>query len=116
MLPQANRHSIDLVSAQTLELITQIPPQSAETRSAVFSPDGKTLALICGDRTVRLVSTASGEGLITFDGFGQSIYFAQFAPDGMTMITASNEGRGRPSEWRLWRTSANEPGIVDRGR
>ena len=101
------RRTIYLVTAHTLDLVMEIPPQPAQINSAVFSPDGKTLALICDDRVVRLLSTGSGEELIGIEGLGQTIYFVQFAPDGKTFLTVSTQRRDQGGEYRLWRAAAH---------
>ena len=103
------RRGVWLVSAQTFEIVAEIPAQPAEIHSVIFSADGKTLAALRADRTVKLFSTASGEELIGLEGFGQYLHFARFAPDSKTLVTLSNEGRGQSSECRLWRTAAAEP-------
>jgi WD40 repeat protein len=83
--------------------VAEIPAHAAEIQSVIFSPDGKTLAALRVDRTVKLFSTASGEELIGLEGFGQYHYSARFAPDSKTLVTESNE------ECRLWRAAADEP-------
>ena len=99
--------TVYLVTAHSFDLVMEIPPQPAQINSAVFSPDGKTLALICDDRVVRLLSTASGEELIGIEGLGQTIYFVQFAPDGKTFLTVSTQRRDQGGEYRLWRAAAH---------
>jgi eukaryotic-like serine/threonine-protein kinase len=101
--------SIHLLSAQTLELVREFTPQPVEFKSIVFSPDGKTLAVQRTDRTVKLLDTATGDELIQLEGFGRNIFWTEFAPDGMALVTASNDGRGQTAEVRIYRTAGNEP-------
>jgi WD40 repeat protein len=106
---ETGSRSIQLRSAQTLEFVRAFMPEPAEVRSVIFSPDGKTLVVLRVDRTLKLFDTATGEELIRFDGFARTIYWAKFAPDGMTLVTASQSGPGGLGGLLLWRTAGNDP-------
>ncbi len=59
-------YRIDLWSADTLDLIKEMP---GGTGPVVFSPDGKTLASGGNDRTVKLWDVATGEELLSLEGY-----------------------------------------------
>lgn len=62
----------------------------ATIQQLAFAPDGKTLAVGCEDRTVRLFDLANGKELRRFgDTFQPRAVFA-FSPDGKGLLVASN--------------------------
>lgn len=62
-----------------------------------FSPDGKTLALASGDRTIWLWDAALGTHQQTLEGHVNSVNAVAFSPDGKTLASASDDGT-----IRLW--------------
>jgi WD40 repeat protein/energy-coupling factor transporter ATP-binding protein EcfA2 len=71
--------------------------------SAVFSPDGRTLATGSYDRTVRLWDISNPQHpaeLATLTGHTDTVFSVAFSPDGHTLATAS-----RDRTVRLWNIS-----------
>lgn len=57
-----------------------------------FSPDGKRLASVSWDGTLRLWNVASGELMELVTERGGRFRDVKFAPDGLTVVTASEDG------------------------
>ena len=75
--------------------------------SAVFSPDGKTLASASADRTMRLWETASGKEIRKIEGQQGVVFAVAFSPDGTRLASA-----GRNATVLIWRLSelfCNDP-------
>jgi len=98
-------HKIDLWSADTLDLIKEMP---GGTGPVAFSPDGKTLTSGGNDRTVKLWDVATGEKLLTLEGYRGAVRFAAFSPDGKTLATLSAAAPDQPNEIIVWRAAADE--------
>jgi len=67
-------------------LMQQVPP--------VFSPDGKYLAWIAGEASVRLWEVSSGRETCRFPGESNPIHFLGFAADGKSVLSVI----GQPNE------------------
>jgi len=79
-------------------------------RSVAISPDGKTLASVGDEGTVKLWDMASGGNLATLQGAGPfSITSVAFSPDGKTLA-----GGGVPNVW-LWNVTTRKEKAVLRG-
>src|SRR4051812_10029470 len=61
----------------------------AAVRSAVFSPDGRTVLTTAGSPTARLWETATGREVRRFEGHEGMVASAVFSSDGRTVLTAS---------------------------
>jgi uncharacterized protein YjbI with pentapeptide repeats len=59
--------------------------------SAVFSPDGNSLATGCGDDIVRLWNPNSGKLNTTLKGHTHAVTSVAYSPDGHTLATASTD-------------------------
>src|SRR5436305_381039 len=57
--------------------------------SVAFSPDGKTLASVSFDKTVRLWETATGKNTATLAGHTDRVMSVAFSPDGKTLAAMS---------------------------
>jgi outer membrane protein assembly factor BamB len=57
--------------------------------SAVFAPDGKTLATGSADQTIRLWNVATGKVRVVLRGHSEAVSSLAFAPDGKTVASAS---------------------------
>jgi len=60
-------------------------------KSAAFSPDGKRLAVVLGDKTVRIWDAKSGHQIAVLRGHTDEVNDAKFSPDGNLVITASDD-------------------------
>ncbi|HKQ73581.1 MAG TPA: hypothetical protein VJ810_07645 [Blastocatellia bacterium] len=56
-----------------------------------FSPDGRTLASVSIDRTVKLWDLANRQELIPLAGHNDSVYSVRFSPDGRMLASASRD-------------------------
>ena len=106
--PQMHIWSID-----TLERKKDLSGHSGgDTRPRAFSPDGKSLASSGNDRTVKIWDVATGEELLTLEGFSGPVQSCRFSPDGKMLATISNGAPGNHAEIFLWRTAAYELGTT----
>ncbi|MDJ0619548.1 MAG: tetratricopeptide repeat protein [Calothrix sp. MO_192.B10] len=63
-----------------------------------FSPDGRTIALVKNDNSVKLFSSDDGKAIATLKGHKDRVYSITFSPDGEIITTASKD-----KTIKLWR-------------
>lgn len=78
----------DLTAGKELH---QLDAHEAAICSFAFAPDGKLLATVSGERTLRLWEAATGKHRGCVPGHHGTVYAAAFAPDGATVATASHD-------------------------
>ena len=60
--------------------------------SAVLSPDGKSVAFGCADKTARIVSAVDGKELLKFENHSDWVFGAMFSRDGTHLVTGGRDG------------------------
>jgi WD40 repeat protein len=60
--------------------------------SVAWSPDGKRLATVSSDHTVKVWDAETGKELLTLSGYSGSVYVVARSPDGERLATASEDG------------------------
>lgn len=96
LLALMGNHGVALVDPATGKVVRDLShPRSPQ--AAAFSPDGKRLASVSWDGTLRLWNVSTGEQLEILTERGGQFRDVKFAPDGLTIVTSSND-----STVRLW--------------
>jgi WD40 repeat protein len=75
--------------AQTGQKLLTLKGHISVVKSVAFSPDGKRLASVADDHTVKVWDTQTGQELLTFKGPVRSV---AFSPDGHRLVSGSADG------------------------
>jgi WD40 repeat protein len=100
--------AVRIWDAQTGELRQTIGYETLLIRGAVFSPDGRLLAMTASDGTVVLWSLATGREVKRLDGQVDILKHVAFLPDGRTLAATSND-----DDIRLWDLNTLVPGTAE---
>jgi tetratricopeptide (TPR) repeat protein len=75
-----------------------------------YSPDGKRIAAGCGDRTIRVYDTASGEEILELQGPKERISGVSYSRNGRRLAAASHDGTVR-----VWDVASGQEVLALRG-
>lgn len=92
------------------EQVGQVDYDSAGGNALGYSPDGRVLAIVSPDFSVRLVDSESLNVLHRLVGHTDRVKHVAFSPDGRLVATASDD-----QTVRLWQASTGEPIATMRG-
>ncbi|MEZ2278032.1 MAG: AAA-like domain-containing protein [Microcoleus sp.] len=77
---------------------------SNSVNSVAFSPDGKILASVSDDNTIKLWHMESQTPIATLTGHSNSVRSVAFSPDGLTLASASSD-----NTIKLWHLESQKP-------
>jgi WD40 repeat protein len=106
---QPQSRKIYLHSSESLELIKELPAQPAFVGPLAFSPDGRILASIVGDRTVKIWDIRTGEQLLSLGGLSRTAVALRFSSDGRILATFTPGEPLNPHNLLLWGAAEIEP-------
>lgn len=86
------------------EAVTRVLPCEAKVWFAVFSPEGRRVAVSTLDGRARVWDVRTGEAVGEPIRHGGLIRFLNFSPDGLRLATASEDGTAR-----VWRVRTGQP-------
>jgi WD40 repeat protein len=86
-----------------------IPARFGRVLGTAYSPDGKTLAIACVDRTIRLWDVPSDTLRATLVGHESEVRSVAFSPDGKTLVSGGGawDNIRVPGEVKLWNLASN---------
>lgn len=99
---------LDAANPQAVPILCQ--GHTGRVYALTFSPDGTLLASVGADRALRLWDTSNGTELAALGGYTRSIMAVQFAADGKSLLTASQDGMV-PS-WQVDESASEPPPIL----
>ncbi len=97
LLAVGDAHRVRLWDLQSDAEQAALPLSLTNVRIAVFSPDGKRLAVAGSQPEVQIVAVATGEVLAVLRGHTGIVEAVTFSPDGKRVLTA-----GQDRSVRLW--------------
>ena len=96
--------------SSTGKLLHQSDCEVSSISDVSISPDGKYLAVICNDDTVKAIKIGSWETVSVLGGPAQKPMYATFSPDERYLVTS-----GRDRVFRVWRTDTWQAETALRG-
>ena len=96
--------TVHLWDSRTRQVRLELPALAAEVRKLRFSPDGRWLAVVCSDDTMRFFSTDRGEPTGMQIRHDVEITTATFSADSSRVLTTSRDNTAR-----VWAVPGGEP-------
>ena len=102
-------------SRQVQALLKNLAPErqfdkTKNIRAAVFAPKGEQIAVVLGDKSVRVIDAFSGEEQVALKGHTEEINDVAFSSDGKRIVTASDD-----NSVRIWDASTGAQLVLLRG-
>ena len=85
------KHDVALIDSVTGNVVRKLEGHRVAPQAAAFSPDGKRLASVAQDGTLRLWNVATGEMVDILTQRGGRFRDVKFASDGLVIATASED-------------------------
>jgi WD40 repeat protein len=86
---------VEIRDAESGQVIHTLIGHTAEVWRMAFSPDGRRLATVCFDRTIKLWDVATGRELFTLLGHTSGVYSLAYSPDGLRIACWGFDGTVR---------------------
>jgi WD40 repeat protein/tRNA A-37 threonylcarbamoyl transferase component Bud32 len=102
-------------TAKAAEVVPLAPPREHVIQSAAVSPDGRFLATADAGKWIDLLDLATGRPRAPARDFSASELYRfglAFAPEGETLFTRSEEGKGNAIRWRDTETATIERSCI----
>lgn len=92
---------VEVWNAETGERSIKTAGHAGTVAAVAFSPDGRTIASVSGDKTAKLWNAATGGEQLSLQGHSGGIYGVAFSPDGSKIVTG-----GWDKTARVWDTAS----------
>lgn len=92
---------VEIWNAETGERTIKTAGHAGTVAGVAFSPDGRTIASVSGDKTAKLWNAATGGEQLALQGHSGGIYGVAFSPDGSRIVTG-----GWDKTARVWDTAS----------
>jgi WD40 repeat protein len=114
LLATVESGDIQIRRLPTAEVVGVLKGHTRKGPRLAFSPDGRTLASIADDRTVRLWHIATQRELLQFQSPAedQGPFFLEFSPDGRALAATRVDDRG-PVTWLYFAPSLAEIAVAE---
>lgn len=85
-------NTIQVVQAETGELLHSIEGHRSTVRHVAFHPQGRYLASVGGDRLLKVFDLSTGEAVWSVIAHKVSANAVTFSPDGLSLVTGGEDG------------------------
>ncbi len=92
---------VEIWNAETGERTIKTSGHAGTVAGVAFSPDGRTIASVSGDKTAKLWNAATGGEQLALEGHSGGIYGVAFSPDSSKIVTG-----GWDKTARVWDTAS----------
>lgn len=92
---------VEVWNSETGERTIKTSGHAGTVAGVAFSPDGRTIASVSGDKTAKLWNAATGGEQLALEGHSGGIYGVAFSPDGSRIVTG-----GWDKTARVWDTAS----------